>query len=164
VPVGVIDRILASLPEEVHARRAVSEERFPCIAAIQDEGCTQGSRNIQLYHLAAMLRRAGVTEENVELLVERANERGEPVDQQELSLLLSSSAQGGPICGQLPEDRHCGELCLMERTKGLYTRPRQLRHAAVGENVVVTVSARKGDVVEFEHDDVGKMKGVLRGR
>ena len=71
---------------------------------------------------------------------------------------------GGPICSQLSEERQCGELCLMERTKGLYTRPQQLRHAGVGENVVVTVAARNGNVVEFEHDDVGKMKGVLRGR
>ena len=164
LPVKRWQELLADLPEETHARRARSDSRFPCMTAIQDEGVQEGSRNIQLYHLAAMLRRGGVSDENVEAIIRRTNELGDPLDDDEVEQLLESSKVGGPICSQLPEERRCGELCIMERTAGLYTRPGQLRHAGVGENVVVTVAARKGPIVTFEHDDVGKMKGALRGR
>lgn len=160
------EQVLGQLPPELHARRSASEVRFPCLTAIQEEGCQEGSRNIQLFHLAAMLRRAGVSDENTELIVARTNEMGDPLDYEELSGLLESSKQSGPLCNQLPEDRKCGELCLLTRTAGLYTRPGQLRYAAEGENVVVTLSGRKGRVVEFAHDDIGedgKMKAVLHG-
>ena len=60
VPVAVLRHIIEGLPEEVHAKRGVSEERFPCMAAIQEEGCTSGSRNIQLYHLPAKSARIRV--------------------------------------------------------------------------------------------------------
>ena len=166
LPLGLarLQNIIGELPVEARAKRPVSETRFPCMEAIQEEGAQEGSRNIQLYHLAAMLRRAGVSENNVDIIVNRANSIGDPVDEEEVRTILDSSSHGGPICAQLPEERRCGELCIMERTKGLFTRPGQLRHAGVGENVVVTLSGRpKANVVEFEHDDVGKMKAVLRG-
>jgi hypothetical protein len=131
--------------------------------AIQEEGVREGSRNIQLFHLATMLRRAGVSDDNVDLVVRRTNELGDPLDEQELSLLLESSKMSGPLCSSLPEERQCGELCVRARTSGLYTRPGQLRFASDGENVVVTLVGRKGDVIEFSHDDVGKMKAVLNG-
>lgn len=164
VPVKVLDRILGQLPEEVHARRAVSETRFPCMEAIQAEGCAEGGRNNQLFHLAAMLRRAGVSDENAELLVRKTNELGDPLEERELVTLLESSKNGGPVCHNIPSERHCGELCIMERTKGLYTRPGQLRHAGPGENVVVTIKARHGSIVEFEHDDIKVAKAAIRGR
>lgn len=163
LPVETFIRLMAELPEEVKAKRPPSENRFPCLGAIQEEGC-ESNRNIQLFHLSAMLRRAGVSDDNVDDIVRRTNEKGDPLSDRELDTLLDSSRNGGPICGQLPEERQCGELCLLERVSGLKTRPQQLRYAAEGENVVVTVARKKGDVVEFEHDDVGKMKGVLRGR
>jgi hypothetical protein len=162
MPVSVLTRILGELPEEVHARRAVSETRFPCMQAIQEEGVQEGGRNNQLYHLAAMLRRAGVTDDNTDLLVRRANELGDPLEESELEVVLESSKTGGPICHNIPEDRHCGELCIMERTKGLYTRPGQLRHAGAGENVVVTIKGRKGTIVELEHDDIKVAKASIK--
>ncbi len=68
MPVKVLDRILGELPPEVHARRAVSETRFPCMQAIQEEGVAEGGRNNQLFHLAAMLRRAGVSDDSLPLI------------------------------------------------------------------------------------------------
>lgn len=154
---------LETLPEE-QARRAPSESRFPCMTAIQEEGASEGSRNNQFYHLAAMLRRAGVSDDNVDLILRITNDKnGDPIEDVELETLLESSKTGGPICGQLPEDRKCGELCILARTAGLYTRPGQVRHAADGENVVLTLVERRGDVVEFAHDDLMKLKGVLNG-
>jgi hypothetical protein len=158
------EELLTQLPEEVRARRTLSDVRFPCLAAIQDEGVQEGSRNIQLFHLATLLRRAGVSDDNVELVVRRTNELGDPLSEDELVQLLESSKQSGPLCDLLPEERQCGELCIRARTSGLlYTRPGQLRFAAEGENVVVTLIGRKGNVIEFSHDDVGKMKAVLNG-
>lgn len=162
VPVKVLQRILGELPEEVHARRAVSETRFPCMQAIQEEGVAEGGRNNQLYHLAAMLRRGGVSDDNVDLIVRRTNELGDPLEESELQGTLDSSLTGGPICHNIPEERHCGELCIMERTKGLYTRPGQLRHAGAGENVVVTIKDRRGSIVELEHDDIKVAKASIR--
>jgi len=163
LPVSKWEEVLATLPEE-RARRTASESRFPCMTAIQEEGVTEGGRNIQLFHLATMLRRAGVSDENVDMVIRSTNDRCEPpLDDTELAILLESSKNAGPICSQLPEDRQCGELCIMARTSGLYTRPGQLRFAAEGENVVVTLVGRKGNTIEFSHDDVGLMKAVLRG-
>jgi hypothetical protein len=155
-------QLLEVVPDELAVRRKVSDSRFPCMAAIQNEGCAEGGRNIQLFHLATLLLRAGVTDENVEVLVRKTNQLGDPLDDVELEALLDSSKMSGPICEQLPKDRHCGELCIKARSPGLYTRPGQLRYAAVGEKVVVTLSGRDRNVVEFEHDDVGRMKAVLR--
>lgn len=163
LPIATWERVLADLPEEVHARRPASETRFPCMEAIQNEGVSEGSRNIQLFHLASMLRRAGVTDENVDLLVRQTNERSDPpLDDAELETLLASAGNSGPICSQLPEERQCGELCILARTRGLYTRPNQLRYAGIGEHVVVTVAGRKGNTIEFDHDDITRMKAVLR--
>lgn len=159
------ERVYGQLPEEQHARRAASESRFPCIASIQEEGVREGSRNIQLFHLAAMLRRAGVTDENVDIIVRKTNEMGDPLDEEELGNLLGSSRNGGPICSQLPEERRCGELCLMNRMKGLRILPQQLRNGIEGEPVVVTLSKRaeKNGVwsIELAHDDIKSAKAVL---
>lgn len=159
--------MLSHLPvEEVSSRRKVSDYRFPCVAYILDEGVQEGSRNNQLFHAATMLRRAGLTDEYVELVVRRTNERGDPLDEQELETLLESSKLSGPICGTLPEDRTCGDLCVLERTKGLHTRPHALRHGAEGEAVVVTVKERDQIngvwTVKLEHDDISDAKAVLK--
>lgn len=155
--------VVPNLPPELTGRKfnAGVSERFPCIDAIQEQGATEGSRNNELFHLATMLRRAGVSHEYVVRIVEEVNEKGDPLDPFELGNLLQSAEFSGPVCDQLPENRKCGDLCIRARTSGLYTRPRQLRHAQVGENVVVTVSNRDGQNVEFEHDDLKAAKGVL---
>jgi hypothetical protein len=164
MPVNKWEELIARLPEEQRSARKQSDTRFPCMEAIQNEGVQEGGRNIQLFHLATMLRRAGVTDENVEVIIRRTNERGDPLDEDELVTLLESSLNSGPICQNLPEDRQCGELCIRARIKGLFTRPGQLRYAAEGENVVVTVAERgpEKNMVTFEHDDVGRMRAVLR--
>ena len=163
LPIGKWEELLERLPEEQRGTRKVSESRFPCMTVIQEEGAREGTRNIQLFHLATMLRRAGVSDENVEVIIRRTNERGDPLEEDELVTLLESSRNSGPICSALPEDRQCGELCIRNRIKGLFTRPGQLRFAAEGENVVVTLVGREKNMVTFEHDDVGRMKAVLRG-
>jgi hypothetical protein len=156
-------RVVPNLPPELSGRRFTSgnPERFPCMEAIQAEGASEGSRNNQLFHLATMLRRAGVSQEYVARIVTEVNEKGDPLDPFELTTLLQSAESSGPVCDQLPENRKCGDLCIRARTAGLYTRPRQLRHAQVGENVVVTLAERHGNTVVFEHDDLQTSKGVL---
>jgi hypothetical protein len=157
-------QVLPALPAAApRARLEPSDNRFPCMAAIQDGGASEGERNNSLFHLATMLRRAGATPETVELVLRHVNQKCEPpLDEVELQNLLTSSAHSGPICDQLPEEKQCGDLCIRARTSGLYTRPGQLRHAAVGENVVVTIGSRAGAVVTFEHDDLQTAKGALR--
>lgn len=166
LPTPKWSEVLDGLPPELRARRAASESRFPCLTAIQEEGVQEGGRNNQLFHLAAMLRRAGVSDANVALIVRNTNDLGgDPLEDHEIEGLLTR--EGGPLCSSIPEDRKCGELCILERTAGLYTRPGQLRYAAEGESVVVTVANRNGKIVEFFHDDIGddgKMKAVLHER
>lgn len=164
MPVAVLDTILGTLPEEVKVSRGVSDVRFPCMTAIQEEGASTGARNIQLFHLATLLRRNGVSDPNIDTIMRRANDIGDPIDDDELEGILRGSMNAGPLCEQIPEDRHCGELCIKYRTSGLYTRPGQLRFAGEGENVVVTLTRRSGEVIEFSHDDIRTMKGRLRGR
>lgn len=161
LPITKWEAVLIQLPEEQYARRAASDSRFPCLTIIQEEGVQEGSRNIQLFHLATMLRRAGVSDDNVDLVVRKTNDAGDPLDEDELSQLLESSKNAGPICSSLPEERQCGELCIRARTSGLFTRPGQLRWAAEGENVVVTLVGRDRNVITFSHDDVGRMKAIL---
>ena len=130
--------------------------------AILSEGVEEGGRNNQLFHLATMLRRAGLTHEYVVQVIESVNEKGDPLDPYELETILQAAENSGPICDQLPTERQCGELCIKAKTSGLYTRPRQLRNARVGENVVVTVLGHTDNIVEIGHDDLEQAKGVLR--
>ncbi len=155
--------VVPNLPPELSGRRFNTgvKERFPCMDAILSEGVKAGSRNNQLFHLATMLRRAGLTSEYVRQVFESVNEKGDPLDPFELDQLLGSAEVSGPVCDQLPEDRRCGDLCIRAMTSGLYTRPGQLRHAAVGENVVVTLAGRSENIVTLEHDDLENAKGVL---
>lgn len=152
-----------NLPPETRGRVFTNgqAERFPCMEHILNEGCQSGSRNNQLFHLATMLRRAGLTARYVEWVVNDVNQKGQALDPYEVETLLAAAENSGPICDQLPADRQCGELCVRTRTAGLYTRPRQLRHAALGERVVVVLAGRTGDVVTLEHEDLDNAKGVL---
>jgi hypothetical protein len=159
-------RVMNQLPEEQRARHAQADERFPCLASIQC-GVSEGGRNHALFQLATMVRRGGLNDEMTRLVVEAANEKCEPpLDPGELEALLDSSAHSGPICSQLPSalQEACGEYCIRERVKGLFSRPGQLRHAAEGEYVVLRVGSRAANTVTLEHDDAEGAKAVLRER
>jgi hypothetical protein len=157
-------KVVASLPEEQRARReGPVDNRFPCLSTIQ-KGVEEGGRNIQLFHLAAMFRRHGAESDLVETIIRHVNELGDPLDESELESIVRSSANSGPICGQLPQDMQdgCGDYCITKRLAGLNTRPGQVRNAGVGENVVVTLASREDDKVSFAHDDLELAKGRLR--
>jgi hypothetical protein len=157
------ENVHGNLPPETAGRRfnGGATERFPCLDHILNEGVRAGNRNNELFHAATMLRRAGLPAAYVELVLRDVNQKGDPLDPYELETCLAAAENSGPICDQVSENRQCGELCIRARTAGLYTRPRQLRNAAVGEKVVVVLAGRTENVVELEHDDLESAKGVL---
>jgi len=139
---------------------------FPCVHKIQ-EGVAEGSRNVKLFQLAVMLRRASLTEENVELVVRAVNEKSDPpLEDVEIDNIIAGSAYSGPICSQLDGETHCGGACVIENKPGLHTRPGGLKWAADGEPVVVFVTERgdEGRVVELEHPDAGQIRAVLNDK
>jgi hypothetical protein len=158
-----VEKVVPNLPEVVRGKGAFggAAERFPCMDHIQTGGAQNGSRNNELFHLATMLRRAGLTQEYVVQVVAAVNAKGDPLDEYELTNLLQSAEYSGPICDTLAKDRQCGDLCIKARTSGLYTRPRQLKNASVGENVVVTVTGKVDQTVTLGHDDLQTAKGAL---
>lgn len=165
MPQAAWERVVAVLPPEVAARSSRQwESRFPCMEHIQ-EGVSEGGRNNQLFHLSAMLRRHGVSPENVRLVLQNVNAKCDPpLDDWELESLLEHDA--GPICGQLPSDVQaaCGENCLRARRQGLQVQPNQLRYAAEGETVVVKLAKEVGKTALIEHPDLdGTAKGRVRG-
>ena len=156
---------LAELYPEVGVRARTGErgESFPCVTIIQ-EGITEGGRNVHLFHLATVLRKFSISDENVEAIVRRANEKSDPpVDEEELQAILENSKWSGPMCSQIDSDKHCGESCMLARHAGLYTRSGALRWAAEGEEVVVTVLERtdEGRIVELDHPDIVQGRVVL---
>lgn len=166
VPSVVWERVLAGLPPEVAARQhfAPHTNRFPCLETIS-EGVSEGGRNTQLFHLATMFRRHGATEDVVRAILEHINSKNDPpLDDIELEHIVTTSAYSGPVCSQLPgalQDA-CGDQCIRKVVQGLYTRPGQVRHADIGEAVVVRVAERAGRIMRFEHDDLESAKGALR--
>lgn len=155
--VAHLKRVLADLPPEPDVR--TSEGPPPvleCLHRIQ-EGVAEGGRNHSMYHLAVMLRRGGLADEYVDVVVHQvAEERCDPpLPTGEVNTLLESSKQGGPVCHQLPESVRCKE-CPIKRPKGLYTKPGQLRHGAEGELAVVELGHRKAGrkTVELKHPDI----------
>jgi len=165
VPGKVWERVLEGLPQEqARQRTAPQTNRFPCLETIS-EGVSEGGRNVQLFHLATMFRRHGATDAVVGAILEHVNTKCDPpLDDVELAHILETSAHSGPICGQLPGDVQdaCGDQCIRKVMQGLYTRTGQVRHAQVGEAVVLTVAERAGRVMRFEHDDMESVKGALR--
>lgn len=136
---------------------------YPCVHDIQ-EGVAEGGRNTHLFHLAVMLRRWSLTDENVAAIVGRANDRSEPpLPSDELEQLLENSRWSGPVCNQLDDDVHCGEQCIIARHTGLYTRPGALKWAGVGEVVTVEVASRTagGTTVELTHPDMTQGRAIL---
>lgn len=149
---------LASLYPEVALRTRIGDAptaiEYPCVCAIQ-EGVTN-KRNIHYFHLAAMLRRWSISEVNILLIVQRANDNsGDPLTADEIETIVANSRYSGPVCGQLDDDKHCGEQCMLARRKGLHTRDGSLKWAQPGEKVVVTVESRTDDgrTLEVSHPD-----------
>lgn len=162
--VEILLLVTEGLPVVQAAYGSGRPESFGCIARIQ-EGATEGGRNNALYHLATMLRRGGVSDENVEDIVWKANAKSDPpLDSHEVRALLESSKHSGPICGQLSPELRDGCACIMERHPGLFTRPGALRHAAEGEHVVIRVMRRDGDLLDLDHEDIDRARAALRRR
>lgn len=158
---------LALLYPEVGLRKRKGDApetiEFPCVHDIQ-EGVDEGGRNTQLFHLAVMLRRWSLSDENVALIVGAANAKSSPpLDALELEGILENSRYSGPVCNQLPDDVHCGEQCIMARHSGLYTRAGALKWAAAGEVVTVEVTARTedGEVLELGHPDMTQGRAII---
>lgn len=167
VPVEDLTK-LAELYPEVGLRKRKGDApvvvEYPCVHDIQG-GVREGGRNIHLFHLATMLRKWSITDENVEAIVRRANEASEdgPLPEDELLRLLEGSAYSGPVCSQLDDQYHCGEQCILERHSGLYTRAGALKWAADGEKAVVEVAERTkdGTTLELRHPDIVQGRAVL---
>lgn len=137
---------------------------YPCVYDIQS-GVKEGGRNIHLFHLAVMLRRWSLLDENVAAILYRANDQSPdgPLDDDELEGILENSRYSGPICSQLDDNVHCGEQCILARHTGLYTRPGALKHAGIGEVVTVEVAERtdEGMMVELTHPDMVQGRAIL---
>lgn len=161
-----METVAARYPEvQLRKRRddAPATVEFPCVWTIQN-GVTEGGRNTQLFHLATMLRRWSLTDENVERIVRKANEDSTPpLDEAELAGILDNSSYSGPVCGQLPDDVHCGDQCIMARHSGLYTRVGALKWAPDGDVVTIEVASRTedGTTLELKHPDMVQGRAIL---
>lgn len=165
-PVHVLYELAERYPE-VGLRKqnasATDALEYPCIHAIQG-GVEEGGRNTALFHLSTMLRRWSLLDEHVDAIVRSANAASTPpLDDQEVTNLLSSSQYSGPVCGQLSDDLHCGDQCMLTRHDGLYTRKGMLKWAAVGDVVTLEVESRteEGNVLELAHPDATQVRAVL---
>ena len=162
LPLAKLDKILEGLPQVSASFGGTRPEPFHCMSAIQ-EGVKEGGRNNAIFHLAVMSRRAGLNDENTEMVVRNANaEASPPLDEEEIVGLLESSKHAGPVCGQLGPELHCGEACILNRVQGLHVRPGRLKFATPGEAVVVQVKDRTDEYIELEHPDISWGKGVSK--
>lgn len=165
LPMATVEHVAAQVPKASVALSSTPPPPFRCMEAIQ-QGVGEGQRNMALFHLAVMLRRAGLEPDLVAEVVRRVNDRCDPpLDAIELENLLRSSQRSGPLCRTLEgTDLHCGEDCILARIDGLYVRPGRVRWAAVGEPVVVRVRINDGESVEFEHPDLSHGWGKFKKR
>ena len=132
----------------------------PCVASIQTNPPMPGERNILYFHLACWLRRMGLLEDAIEILLTGLWKDAAPG---EISRVVRNSEFSGPMCDSMPAERHCGEACVKFRSrKGLSIRPGQMRHAVVGELVVVGAGKKSGQVVDIIHPDIVAAKVQLR--
>ncbi len=165
--VALLTELAGQYPEVgVRTRRGDAPDtvEYPCVHSIQD-GVQEGGRNTHLFHLATMLRRWSINDDNLEAILRRANDAcPEPLDDTELAGVIENSQHSGPICGQLSDSVHCGDQCIMARHQGLYTRPGAMKWAAVGENVVLEVKSRTedGQSVELAHEDIVQARAILK--
>jgi len=163
----LLEKMAEQYPEiGLHGRRVDAPVviEYPCVNDIQ-KGAREGNRNTSLFHLATMLRRFSISDENIEYILGRANELGAdgPLDPAELESIIENSQWSGPICGQLPDDVHCADQCIIARHTGLYTRPGSLKWGAEGEVATVELGERtvEGTVIELKHPDMIQGRAVL---
>jgi hypothetical protein len=158
--------LLAAKYPELRVRSDAPDAiEYPCVYEIQ-VGAEEGGRNVHLFHLATMLRRWSLTDENVAHIVYAANEKSNPgpLEEWEVERILESSKFSGPICDQLDDSVHCGGQCIKAKHPGLFTRRGALKWAADGEEVVVRVVGRDEDekhIVEIEHEDIVQGRAIL---
>lgn len=148
--------IVTQLPQEVvHVQEYDAPPPLQCLAAIQSGGLGEGGRNNALFHLAAWLRRQSLDSRWVETVVRGTNQGfNPPLSDDEVSQLLRSSANRGPICNSLPKELQC-EDCPVRRPKGLHENPGQVRFGGQGELAVVRIGKRRANgVVELSHPDI----------
>lgn len=146
---------VAKLPEEKRYSGSAGSEAYPCLTKIQGGGC-DGGRNKALYHMCVLLRRGGLSDDNLWDVAERTNNQFDtPLKEPEFRRTVESAIRGGgPLCNNLDPELHCGDLCIVRREKGLYMRPHQMRYAGEGELVVLQIKKRDGTVVELDHPDL----------
>lgn len=162
--IQVLNSALEGIPELPTSSGEVVAP-FPCIQRIAD-GPPKGGRNNSLYHYAVMLRKAGVPDGVVRTAIYDAAakaENPEEITDDELEGLLETSIDGGPLCQSLPEEVKCDpDECVCRKTKGLYVKTGQLKHAGKGEMVVLQVVGRYGKTIELAHPDTSDAKGVVK--
>lgn len=163
VPLAIWKRVVGEFPEVEVQGRGDGERRgeYHCVREIQ-HGVDEGGRNNAMFQLATMMYRMGLEEDAVYIVLQQTNETfTPPLEERELQTIVRSASRSGPICGQLGDDLHCGEACILNRTAGLKTRGNQVKYAANGERVVVEVAERDGGAVIMTHPDIA---GAVVGR
>lgn len=164
VPVGpsLIEALVGRLPEEPKPRRSYGESMVECVSNILGGGAGEGSRNRQLFHLATMMRRNGMSQW-VDTVVRATNDTFDPpLGDSEVDALLDSANHSGPICRDLPEEVRCAD-CPILADRGLSTRQGQLRNGTEGELVVVKIGTKRANgLVELEHPDLDR--GLIKVR
>lgn len=161
--VQFITSLSAKYPELYTRDHTAASIEYPCVNQIQ-VGFEEGGRNIHLFHLAVMLRKFSLTDENVATIVHRANEKcTPPLENAEVENILESSKFSGPICDQLSDDVSCGNQCIKAKHPGLFTRKGAIKWGADGEEVVVRIVDRADDgrIIEFEHPDIVQGRAVV---
>jgi len=161
---GVFDKALAALPPDpVFTPESTGR---PCMDSIQNDPPREGSheRNNLFYHFASQMRRASLHADIIAVALDELNTRGGcGMSPEELESIVNRSEFTGPICSQLSPERHCGTLCINEKSKGLSVRPGQLRHAVEGEMVVVKVGPHgTPNMIELDHPDFDQARATLK--
>lgn len=154
-----VDAAIAKLPPDTHGHAPTGQSGLPCMDSIQNDPPKPGTRNNLYFHMACQMRRGGLHAEAIQAVLEELFKNPDPG---EIEAIVANSEFSGPICSQLPPERHCGEACILARSKGLSVRPGQVKQAIEGELVVVKVAKHKANMVEFEHPDAEQAKAVLR--
>lgn len=159
---GVFAAALAATPAPVLKQRA-SFGPQPCIESIQENPPSPGTRNNLYFHFACYLRRQGLGDDAIRVLLEAFWVNPDPG---EIDSVVTNSEYSGVTCDNVPDDRHCGAACIKNRTGGLSVRRGQLRHAAEGELLVVQAGPpnHTAGIVALKHPDADDMKARLKGQ
>lgn len=148
----------------------LTEFERPCLHSMQVDPPGEGERNHAMYQFVALMRRAGLEGLLLTELAFYFNATFTPPlpDSQVDSILDTTDSSYGPICDRLRADRRCGDQCVMQKFKGLgeglHIRPGDVKHAAVGDTIVVRLGDKVpgSNSVYIEHPDVNK--GIVQYR